>query len=886
MDPLSVAAASVGFADAVGRLAEGCIRLYRFWESLQDAPAAVQAIKDELILLTTLLQPMASEPNLIPPVILLLNACYGKVQELWGIVAELDVEALRNAQKREHLFTKYKMTTKVKQVEKFRQGLSELKSSLTLALTYQNTIQPRVCVVTNETVETVQIQVSMGANAKGNETDTPEPQLTKVSREFESTTETKSTQYPNAFSSDMPDTSGELQVPKDADASIIAIASNRAVQGFLQKALHLAVDDLVASGTMEQLMMSTMRQVSSFDTKYAGGYDTDSFDMHKVPSSSSTPRPTGANKPETPRLARSKTCHQKTSMGVMFGSIWIRTSTLKAAEGSNASKGDLEVITSFIFYPACWLSKVGLRYGTEANLQWSATTGWRFNVTAIRAVPEDALIFDMCRDGDIKGVSKLLTRGDASLKDTSPKGWTPLHFAAESGHVELCSFLIRKGADRQALAYEGPTEEALTPLGIWSEFCGTTPSKRKIEMINAFGAECLDVSELGGDGWVVGHNLIKHMSLENCSMAETAVQWVYTQKQSEILVALGANSIWHGLQQAVRGFLVEEHGKSVISGLLQQTTTSVDGGGRGRTTAMMDGDRWQSQVSAIGHWLALRASGRELLPLIVQACQCLQVDGFDPIPGMEGFGIRELNRSLPLIYTTWAKTSPRILSNVTALVEAELEHLLSDLSLDRDGLVQCIQASRDELVESDEGDEWHDAVAHHWRCGDCEDDYTTLGKGLVQPRRISFDECRATRHRHYCECLEFLGEKGVKPPENSVPESGEVEEEADEEFRKDVEVDVGLIDSLCETYSSIDTDEPVLGDPFYDAAKMLYRAQGRRWIGTYRPSEALCGACFLKRELYAGPGGPGDGSASFTPVPTTYVSACPPEFLGATYTTG
>jgi len=29
------------------------------------------------------------------------------------------------------------MTTKVKQVEKFRQGLSELKGSLTLALIYQ-----------------------------------------------------------------------------------------------------------------------------------------------------------------------------------------------------------------------------------------------------------------------------------------------------------------------------------------------------------------------------------------------------------------------------------------------------------------------------------------------------------------------------------------------------------------------------------------------------------------------------------------------------------------------------------------------------------------------------------------------------------------------------
>jgi hypothetical protein len=56
-------------------------------------------------------------------------------------------------------------------------------------------------------------------------------------------------------------------------------------------------------------------------------------------------------------------------MGVVLGSIWIRTSTLRAEEGSNATSGKLEVITSFIFYPASWLTRIGLRYGTEASLK-------------------------------------------------------------------------------------------------------------------------------------------------------------------------------------------------------------------------------------------------------------------------------------------------------------------------------------------------------------------------------------------------------------------------------------------------------------------------------------------------------------------------------------
>jgi len=212
-----------------------------------------------------------------------------------------------------------------------------------------------------------------------------------------------------------------------------AIASSATVQKFLQRSLHLAVDDLFASGTVEQLMASSLNQVTSFDTTYSGSYSSDNYDIRKVPisaeeTSSSKQNSVGEDPSRKgPRLGRSKICHQKSSMGVVLGSIWIRTSTLKAAEGSNLTSGQLEVITSFIFYPASWLTKIGLRYGTEANLQWSAKTGWKFNIAAVKAVPENALIFDMCREGNVKAVQLMLSRGDASLKDTSPKGWTPLH---------------------------------------------------------------------------------------------------------------------------------------------------------------------------------------------------------------------------------------------------------------------------------------------------------------------------------------------------------------------------------------------------------------------------------------------------------------------------
>ena len=210
-----------------------------------------------------------------------------------------------------------------------------------------------------------------------------------------------------------------------------AIVSSKATQSFLQHSLHLAVDNLISSGTVQQLIASTLNQVTSFDTVCRGSYDSDSYNICSLPVSQRRPSThssvAGDSTGKRPRLIRSQVCHQKSSIGVVLGSIWIRTCTLKAEVGSNASAGNLEIITSFIFYPALWLTKISFKYGMEANLQYSSTKGWKFNVMAVRAVPENSLIFELCRQGNVQAVQLMLTRGDASVKDISPKGWTPLH---------------------------------------------------------------------------------------------------------------------------------------------------------------------------------------------------------------------------------------------------------------------------------------------------------------------------------------------------------------------------------------------------------------------------------------------------------------------------
>ena len=379
-------------------------------------------------------------------------------------------------------------------------------------------------------------------------------------------------------------------------------------------------------------------------------------------------------------------------------------------------------------------------------------------------------------------------------------------------------------------------------------------------MLRLFGNECMDISEINGDGWVVGHNLIAHMAKEQTDMSQTSVHWVYSQKQAEILVSLGASSVWHGVQQAVRAFLHEENENKIIYQFLHSEKAKDD-------------LVYQSHVSSLGHWLALRASQRDLLPVTMQACQFIQVAGFDPFPGMDGLGKRDLNRALPMIYKTWTKLSGKAIGNAKSLVEAELDVILGELAMDREALALAIQAACSEPSS--------EAPVSTQKCLKCGDDYAKLGTGLVQPVHISFEECRATKHKFYCECVEYLHAKGVTTTDPAAESADDEEEDdVDEEFLKEVEVNV---DDLCAEYDKLDIkDDTVRGDPFKDAATMLYRAQGRRWIGTYDDDEVLCAACFLKREEYLEEDG-STGGARFTPAPKTFVSACPSDTFDANY---
>jgi hypothetical protein len=375
-------------------------------------------------------------------------------------------------------------------------------------------------------------------------------------------------------------------------------------------------------------------------------------------------------------------------------------------------------------------------------------------------------------------------------------------------------------------------------------------------------ADTLDLTDPTGDGWIVITSLVKSLNKESVPMTDISVNWLLRLTSSEHVVAFGARSIWDGLQHAVRSFLFHEASTQVLRRLLDLDNSHNGGKGEGSAIA-------ESQITALSHWLALRASQQELLPMVIEAGRFLKMEGYDWV--QDGITPREYVRALPAIYAAWTTALPNGIERFNQIVEFGLDRVLASLSLDRELLRGAIQVTQRHEHRGDHGENSGPVAkrsSSRHICRDCEDSYIRLGMGLVQPRRITFEECRKIGHRKDCECRDFLEEMGVESQGEYTTPAEEVEDDdVDEEF-VDAVSEQDVLGQLCEAYDKLGIDDPKI-DPFEDAATLLYRAQARKWLGTYRPEDLLCATCFLKRERYIG----GDAQWTefdYTPMPETY----------------
>lgn len=123
------------------------------------------------------------------------------------------------------------------------------------------------------------------------------------------------------------------------------------------------------------------------------------------------------------RNSRKKTIWYRDSVHAsIFGRFYFTTQTNESKIYEEDVVENTETTSCCTFHPATWLISLGFTYVMNFSLRAP-----RPLISPARAVPDSALVFKLCEQGNVDAVRLLFERGEASVFDVDSDGWTPLH---------------------------------------------------------------------------------------------------------------------------------------------------------------------------------------------------------------------------------------------------------------------------------------------------------------------------------------------------------------------------------------------------------------------------------------------------------------------------
>jgi hypothetical protein len=366
-------------------------------------------------------------------------------------------------------------------------------------------------------------------------------------------------------------------------------------------------------------------------------------------------------------------------------------------------------------------------------------------------------------------------------------------------------------------------------------------------------SDCIDIRDIDSDGWTVHEWLKRTYARERVPISQNSITWLMHSTANEEYVEISPRALWSGLQHAIRSLLCQERHNRLLEDRILQLSQQEH-----KATS-------QSHLNAISLLMAFRVSGRIMLPMALTAGSFLQIKGFDWIHTEVTH--REYLQALPILYTAWCHAVLDCAENLEQYVRFEWDECLQQLGCTRGDLLDAMSIQN---TAATSGDGYRTAFV----CTSCAQDYSALPCALVQPVRVAMVECAYTSHEWNCVCdsthlptdspitatqlPEYAGVCVFSNDDESDSNTDEDEHFYDaEEFYDALPYLTGSLDTAiaCNNHSQAF---------FEDVAALLYRAQGRAWMGEYTSEDRICASCLLQKEHYVDR----DGEiADFAPLP-------------------
>ncbi|KAL9120774.1 MAG: hypothetical protein Q9187_002672 [Circinaria calcarea] len=393
MEGLSLAANIVAITSIAIQLADSVKKLCEFWKSIKDAPEEIHTIVADLELLSSVLAEITSEKQLHPDATTaaVLEICESKVKKLMTIVSDLE-PGFASQKPSIRKWTAFKAVIKAEKLRRFQEAVERLK--VTLILAQQNYLS-RINHVRFETQQQ-DLQIIMRRVNSLNVQQASEP----VDTSFE--TFSNVGYHITAIRREISRVANIL--PNLRCRSIFEMEMDRAMQ---QINKGLQSNDPKSFSETESIFSSYKEGTKSFPQCWSSRYQ---------PLRNRTVR-TRSNILQTfigSLHVESKTIH-----------VQPKYSSIRPAHDSQSEAQYEYQTASVIVYPAPWLVNRGFSYSPRVNA--AGPPFWDLKLRVTHAVPDDNLVFEFCKQGNVPGLKCLFARKQASTKDVDSQGRTPIY---------------------------------------------------------------------------------------------------------------------------------------------------------------------------------------------------------------------------------------------------------------------------------------------------------------------------------------------------------------------------------------------------------------------------------------------------------------------------
>jgi len=409
MDGLSVASGAIAVVSLAAQIGSGIKKLCDFWTSVQDSPKDVRTIIKQLNIISHIVNDIregASAPQpysrALTSTHAALDSCAESIETLEEMVAESQ-SRLASRKKSRRTWAAIRIAWNGDRLKKYQHVPGEMKSTLILVTQHSNKYAESKFLVFYLLISGSQSQ---------------QQTLATITQGVAALLQQRSQDTTTSVSTDSRDVADHL----------------KALKMEFQKAAA-GIGNPVARLGFENMMDKALTQLSSGLDATTRQDGVSTADSHVICDSASTmPR-----SPSASQYRRTQT--YMSGFSSFFGTLYVvsKATLPPQLDDSNDEVEDIcpeHFQTTITFHPSQWLLRFGVSFGIQVLLAKSIE-GLNCGMTSYRAVPDDALIFELCKQGDNKAIQSLFDSGKASPWDRNRYGETPLF-------VSLLRFELRQ----------------------------------------------------------------------------------------------------------------------------------------------------------------------------------------------------------------------------------------------------------------------------------------------------------------------------------------------------------------------------------------------------------------------------------------------------------